>query len=300
MSSLYDILTVKKDASFDEIKKAYRKLSLKYHPDKKPDGDADKFKQINEAYHVLSDTQKRKMYDISISDTNETKTRSMPHQYSRRTTFSSTSSTQNGENTNYTTNQQGFPSNFPFQPPQVNNPDFMNFINQMMGGHMNQAFQNANGQNGFTNVRFFNNGNPVNIQSQHTFNNQPQQTQQTQQNNTTQQPNTIHKTLSITLEQSYKGDSVPMNIIKSLQEGPTLRETEETIYVDIPKGIDSNEVIVLKGNGNEIDGQKGDIRIKIEVQKHELFERNGLDLSLTKHITLSEALCGFKNEFYLP
>ena len=67
MSSLYDILTVKKDASFDEIKKAYRKLSLKYHPDKKPDGDADKFKQINEAYH-LSDTQKRKMYDISISD----------------------------------------------------------------------------------------------------------------------------------------------------------------------------------------------------------------------------------------
>ena len=159
---------------------------------------------------------------------------------------------------------------------------------------MNQVFQNANGQNGFTNVRFFNNGNPVNMQSQHSFNSQPQQTQQS---NTTQQPNTIHKTLSITLEQSYKGVSIPMNIIKSLQEGPTLRETEETIYVDIPKGIDSNEVIVLKGNGNEIDGQKGDIRIKIEVEKHELFERNGLDLSLTKHITLSEALCGFKMSF---
>ena len=59
----------------------------------------------------------------------------------------------------------------------------------------------------------------------------------------------------------------------------------------------ATKVIVLKGNGNEIDGQKGDIRIKIEVEKHELFERNGLDLSLTKHITLSEALCGFKMSF---
>lgn len=60
----YEVLGVAKDASKDEIKKAYRKLSKKYHPDinKAPDA-AEKFKEIQEAYEVLSDDQKRTQYD---------------------------------------------------------------------------------------------------------------------------------------------------------------------------------------------------------------------------------------------
>lgn len=58
----YDVLGVKKEASTDEIKKAYRKLAHEHHPDKGT-GDAIKFKEINEAYQVLSDPQKRKTYD---------------------------------------------------------------------------------------------------------------------------------------------------------------------------------------------------------------------------------------------
>ncbi len=58
----YDILGVSKGASDDEIKKAYRKLAHKYHPDKK-DGDESKFKEVNEAYQTLSDKQKRSQYD---------------------------------------------------------------------------------------------------------------------------------------------------------------------------------------------------------------------------------------------
>jgi molecular chaperone DnaJ len=58
----YEVLGVSKDASDDEIKKAYRKLAHKYHPDKQ-DGDEEKFKEINEAYQVLSDKAKRQQYD---------------------------------------------------------------------------------------------------------------------------------------------------------------------------------------------------------------------------------------------
>ncbi len=61
----YDVLGVKKDATQEEIKKAYRKQALKYHPDKNP-GDqkaSEAFKQISEAYEVISDENKRRIYD---------------------------------------------------------------------------------------------------------------------------------------------------------------------------------------------------------------------------------------------
>lgn len=61
----YEILSVDKSAGQDDIKKAYRKLAMKYHPDRNPDNEqaSEKFKEANEAYEVLSSPEKRKLYD---------------------------------------------------------------------------------------------------------------------------------------------------------------------------------------------------------------------------------------------
>ena len=61
MKDYYEILGVSKNASQKEIKEAFYKLAHKYHPDK--GGEADKFKEINEAYQVLSNPEKRAQYD---------------------------------------------------------------------------------------------------------------------------------------------------------------------------------------------------------------------------------------------
>jgi DnaJ family protein B protein 4 len=110
-------------------------------------------------------------------------------------------------------------------------------------------------------------------------------------------PIPIMKSLQITMQQVLNGASVPLEIERWIMENGTKVFEKETIYVDVPPGIDENEMIVLRDKGNIISEHcKGDIKINILVQNNTAFKRSGLDLILEKHISLKESLCGFSFE----
>jgi len=70
LKNYYQILNVRSDASRDDIRRAFRQLALRYHPDHNPGNSEEaeeRFKEINEAYELLSDDQKRRQYDLLIS-----------------------------------------------------------------------------------------------------------------------------------------------------------------------------------------------------------------------------------------
>jgi curved DNA-binding protein CbpA len=79
-TNYYIVLGVKNTASFDEIKAAYRELAKKYHPDKNPDNKAaeDFFKELQQAYAVLSDREKRRKFDQRFSYSNEQEIKRKP------------------------------------------------------------------------------------------------------------------------------------------------------------------------------------------------------------------------------
>jgi DnaJ-class molecular chaperone len=71
----------------------------------------------------------------------------------------------------------------------------------------------------------------------------------------------------------------------------------ETIYIPVPKGIDTGEILILKERGNIVnENNKGDIKIIFKIINNTPFIRNGLDLYYKKIITLKESLCGFSFE----
>ena len=101
--------------------------------------------------------------------------------------------------------------------------------------------------------------------------------------------------IEISLEQAYSGLNVPIEIERWFDSGGTRRVEKEKIYIEIPKGIDSNEIIIINDKGNiKNEKLKGDIKLFINVKNTSDFIRDGLDIIIQKDISLKEALIGFE------
>jgi DnaJ-class molecular chaperone len=129
------------------------------------------------------------------------------------------------------------------------------------------------------NIRIFHNGMPVNIPG------------------FSQKPEPIVKTIIVPIDKILMGTTVPIELERwIIQDGMKIFETE-TLYVQVPKGIDEGELIILKEKGNIFkEDVKGDVKIFIKIENETDFKRMGLDLLLEKKISVKEALCGFSFE----
>ena len=244
--NFYNILGISENATKDEIKKAYRSLQMKFHPDRNLGSQeaSNMTQKLNEAYETLSDEQKRQEYDMLRNNSNP----------------------------------------------------FIRMHSQGSGGMempMDDIFKMFFG--GGTPFAGMPGGIPTGIPLNgklHVFHGGPINFQQAMN-----KPIPIMKSLQINMEQVLNGASLPIEIDRWILENGIKVHEKETIYVDVPAGIDENEMIILREKGNIISEQsKGDIKINILVQNNTAFKRSGLDLILDKTITLKEALCGFTFE----
>jgi len=109
-----------------------------------------------------------------------------------------------------------------------------------------------------------------------------------------EKPSPIIKNIEISLSQAYAGCKIPLEINRKIIERDQTYKEIETLYVNIPMGIDSNEMILLEKKGNITHNVSGDVKIFIKIKNRTNFIREGLDLIYVKKITLKESLCGFK------
>ena len=247
--TFYNILGVNENATKDEIKKAYRTLSMKHHPDKnKGNPESTKiFQKITEAYETLGDEQKRQQYDMM------------------------------NKNPFLKMNGGGF--NGPMEVP----------IDEIFGaffGGMPFGIPGMPGMPGMQgmpgmgpNIHVFRNNIPMNF------------------NEAMSKPSPIIKSLNVDIVKVLGGVTMHVEIERWIVENGTKTFEKETIYVDIPPGVDDNEIIILREKGNvSNNGCKGDVKLFVKVENNTEFTRNGLDLIIEKTISLKDALCGFNFE----
>ena len=264
----YDILGVKKDATQDEIKKAYRKMAIEHHPDK--GGDENKFKEAAEAYEVLSDTEKRRNYDVYGSSDGQ---RFQTHGFSMDDIFSQFGDIFGG----------GFSQHYQRSQPkrgrdlrvqiQVTLSDVIFGADKKIKYRRDIKCTPCNGKGG-TDVRdcLACNGSGYRTVSQQTPFGRIQQTAPCNNCNAT-------------------GKNVFNKCGKC--HGSGVVSSEETIDVHIPAGVGNGMNLSMQGQGNFVrDGLAGDLHILIEEIPDPKFKRHGNDLYCEEWISIPDAVLG--------
>ncbi|MCO5596020.1 hypothetical protein L7F22_050074 [Adiantum nelumboides] len=252
----YSILKVGRNASEDDLKRAYRKLAMKWHPDKnltKKKEAESKFKKMSEAYEVLSDPHKRTIYD----QYGEEGLKDMPVDnsfggYANRN--SSSSYKYNPKNAEDVFSEV-FGGYNPFGTP--NGPSFT---------------RSKSARSPFRDGRFSNEG--------------------TSSSPKKAQP--VESKLPCTLEELFNGAVRKMKISRNvLGVGGKATTTEEFLTINIKPGWKRGTKITFPEKGNEQPGVvPADLIFVIDEKPHDVFKRDGNDLIMSRDISLAEALGG--------
>ena len=289
----YEVLGVSKSATDDELKKAFRKLAKQYHPDANPndrEGAEKKFKEINEAYEVLSDKQKRTMYDQFGH--------SGPNGYSND--FSGFSGF------------EGFGGGAGFGGVEFDiNDIFSSFFG---GGGTRKSNKNGpmRGRDIKTRVDItfeeaaFGTNKDVTINRDETCDTckgsgcKPGTSTETcKVCNGAGQVRTVQNTIlgsftSVkTCDHCAGTGKVIANPCQSCKGRGTVRK-QRTIKVKIPEGIDNGQIISLRGEGEPglRGGPAGDLYITVSVKSHSVFTRKGDSIFCNVHVSFAEAALG--------
>lgn len=293
----YKILGVSKTASDDEIKKAYRKLALKYHPDKnKAPGAEEKFKEVAEAYEILSDKKKRDIYD----------------QYGEEGLKG-----EPGSGGGHATSGAGGPGGFSYTfhgDPRAtfaqffgtNDPFSIFFGDDRSGfggfGGMDHDMEGHGGHHGediFSQMHGGRGGMP----GGGAFRSQSFNMQGNPQAKKMKVDPPIEHDLYVTLEDVSTGCSKKMKISRMVVGADgNARKEEKILQITVKPGWKAGTKITFPKEGDQIPGKvPADIVFIIRDKPHGNFKREGSDIKYTAKITLKQALgCGGSWQLMIP
>ena len=280
----YETLGIKRDATEAEIKSAYRKMARKYHPDVNKTKEAEeKFKEINEAYEVLGDKQKRSRYDSLGANWQGGADYTPPPGF---------------ENFNFGTGQGYQQFNFNGQDMGGFSDFFSSLFGDMMG-----AGASGGARGGFSGFDFGDMGG-----AQQAYTRRGTSSRRTSQ--TKSEDLDVTKTLNVTAKDLFSSDpiTVKFNDMRKCTQcpggggycqacgGTGIINENKSLKVKLPKEVKEGQKIRLKGEGKvDAYGQKGDLYLVITPKDSE-YEIKGSDLTKEVEITPPEAVLGCKKE----